>query len=112
VRIKSILRKAGELKINDFDNYSNINEYEKSLISALSGYASIIQQAAEELEPSSIANFVYDLAKKYHKFYSEVRVLSAENEDAKNFRLTLSTLVANVLEDAMELLGIKMPERM
>ena len=112
VRIRSIIRKAGDIKIKDFSDYAGINEYEKSLISTLSDYPELIQQAAEELEPSAIANYAYDLAKKYHKFYSEVRVLGAETEAAKNFRIALSNMVANILRDAMELLGIRMPERM
>ncbi len=112
VRIKSIIRKGNIGKIEDFSDYSQINEYEKSLISILSDYPGLILQAAENLEPSAIANYAYDLAKKYHKFYSEVRVLSAENESAKRFRLALSQTVADILEDAMKLLGIKMPDRM
>lgn len=112
VRIKSIIRKAGKMEIKDFSDYAGINEYEKSLISTLSDYPGLIQQAAEELEPSAIANYAYNLAKKYHKFYSEVRVLSAETEAAKNFRIALSNMVAYILSDAMKLLGIDMPERM
>ncbi len=112
VRIKSILRKTEKTETKNFDNYKEINKYEKSLISTLSGYPDIIQQAANELEPSLIANFAYDLAKKYHKFYSEIRVLGAKNIEAKNFRIALSNMVADILEDAMNLLGIKMPERM
>ncbi|HHH52408.1 MAG TPA: arginine--tRNA ligase [Bacteroidetes bacterium] len=112
VRIKSILRKNDLELDNNYIEYNDINQYEKTLISTLSDYPTLIQQAALEYEPSSIANFAYDLAKKYHKFYSEVRVLSAENIEAKKFRLQLSKSVANTLQSAMDLLGISMPERM
>lgn len=113
VRIKSILRKSNlDLNKINFNQYVDINRFEKSLISTLSNYPKTIQESANNYEPSLIANYAYDLAKKYHKFYSEVRVLGAETEEAKFFRLALSLSVAKTIEDSMALLGIEMPERM
>lgn len=113
VRIKSILKKGADAYSEKLsDSYLDFNLHEKSLITALEDFPSVIQQAAKEYEPSHIANYAYNLAKKYHKFYSEVRVLSAENESAKSFRMKLSKSVAQVIESAMNLLGISMPERM
>ena len=113
VRIKSILKKAEEAYSEKLsDGYLDFNVHEKSLIKALAEYPSVIQQAAKEYEPSHIANYAYNLAKKYHKFYSEVSVLGAESESAKSFRIKLSKSVAKVIESSMNLLGIKMPERM
>ena len=113
VRIMSIMRKAQNFNLkDDFSGYNAINEYEKMLLSTLQGFPAVIKQAAEDYEPSHVANFAYDLAKKYHKFYSEIRVLNAETEDAKQFRLALSKAVADTLATAMDLLGISMPERM
>jgi len=113
VRIKSILRKADlDLSNMDIASYSDINTFEKTLITTLSSYHDVIQDAANNYEPSLIANYAYDLAKKYHKFYSEVRVLSAETEAAKLFRIILSKSVAKTIKSSMKLLGIEMPERM
>ena len=75
-------------------------------------YPDEVHKAAQGYDPSIIANFAYDLAKKFHKFYHDVRVLTAESEEAKAYRLTLCHEVAQVLEHAMGLLGIEMPERM
>jgi len=113
VRIKSIMRKAeGTYDFNDISGYKDFNSHEKNLITTLSSYPNTIQQAAEEYEPSAIANYVYDLAKKYHKYYSEIRILGTEDKSARNFRLALSYSVAQILKSGMDLLGIEMPERM
>lgn len=113
VRIRSIMRKTdpGE-DYSDFMDYKNINEYEKSIISSLEEFPGLIEQAANEYSPALVANYAYELAKKYHKFYSEYRVIGAESTEARNFRYNLSNAVGNVLNCAMDLLGIGMPERM
>ena len=113
VRIKSILRKAeGTYDLQTIGDYNSFNSHEKSLITTLSNYPNTIQQAAEEYEPSAISNYVYDLAKKYHKYYSDVRILGTEEESARNFRIALSASVAKILKSGMDLLGIEMPEKM
>lgn len=113
VRIKSITRKSGESKfVDDYSGYNEINEFEKSLIIGLEQFPEIIAQAAKEYSPALVANYLYELAKKYHKFYSEVKVLGAETLDAKNFRLSLSVFVGQILEKGMNLLGIEMPDKM
>ena len=111
VRIKSVLRKQ-EDSIGNFDDYEAPNEFELALLKEVSEFPNLILEAAENLDPSAIANYSYNLAKTYHRFYHEVRILKAESEGAKAFRLELSKVVMNVLEDAMNLLGIEMPERM
>ena len=71
----------------------------------------LIQEAARELDPSSIANYCYALAKSYSKFWHDVSIFDAQ-EEAKAFRLLLSKLVGSVVKNGMDLLGIEMPERM
>jgi len=90
VRIQSILRKS----------YTTLEPMEKSLMRSLGEFKDILAVAAENLDPSMIANYAYDLGKDYHKFYHDVRILKAESEAAKCFRLQLSRTVARVLRDA------------
>ncbi len=114
VRIQSILRKAKqETQITnlDFKDYA-IQTAEKDLIAQLYTFPALVQTAAEQYDPSLIANFCYDLAKSFHKFYHDFQILRAESEAAKHFRLTLCGTLANVLHTGMGLLGIEMPERM
>ncbi|MBK9256846.1 MAG: arginine--tRNA ligase [Saprospiraceae bacterium] len=112
VRINSILRKAGKpdekIKISRYA----MNDPEKMLLRSLSEYPEILREAGQNLDPSAIANYCYALAKQFHRYYHDVRILNAESEDAKIFRLTLCRNVSKVLNSAMDLLGIEMPERM
>jgi arginyl-tRNA synthetase len=114
VRIKSVLRKAlaDHTDWKSQQGYADLKPGEKELLSQLYQYPEVIQEAADNYDPSSIANYAYSLAKEYHKFYHDHSILKAESEGAKVFRLQLSTMTANVLQSSMSLLGIEMPERM
>ncbi len=52
------------------------------------------------------------MAKTYHRFNHDHRIINAESEEAKAFRIRLCEVTGKVLEFGMELLGIEMPERM
>ncbi len=113
VRIKSILRKLDEVDFDDLNGYESIHEAEKELLQMLHAFPSIIKEAAQDYDPSHLANYCYALAKGYHKFYnSGLSVIRAENQEAKAFRKALSTSTLNVLTSGMGLLGIEIPERM
>ena len=111
VRIQSILRKAGNTSRN-FNGYTNIQSGEKELLAQVYTFPNVVISAAESYDPSEMANYCYNLARAFHKFYHDYPMLRAESEEAKAFRLELSRTVANVLESGMEMLGIEMPERM
>ncbi len=85
---------------------------EKELILILEQYSATIEQAAAELNPSVIANYVFHLAKIFNSFYTEHSIANAETEEKKQLRLKITTMTANVIKSSMQLLGIKVPERM
>ncbi|WP_166334730.1 arginine--tRNA ligase [Sphingobacterium chungjuense] len=109
-RIKSVLRKAGE--VNSSQSVDTITEYERDLIQALSNYPQTVEAAAKDFSPAQIANYVYELAKLYNKFYHELSILKVEEEHIKTFRLKLSTATASVIARCMSLMGITVPESM
>jgi arginyl-tRNA synthetase len=114
-RIKSILRKqldSGQLTVGDEQMTGNLLKAEKEVIVVAEQYGSIIEQAAQEHNPSVIANYVFNLAKTFNSFYSELSVANAETESKKQLRLKISLLTANILKSGMQLLGINVPERM
>jgi len=111
VRIASVLRKQ-EGELGEHSLYKSLKNEEIVLIKELAKYPEVLTSSADNFDPSNLANYCYNLAKAYHRFYHEVRILSAETEEAKNFRLDLSMQVAKVLKRGMHLLGIAMPERM
>ena len=112
VRIQSILRKLEEEKIErDFSDYS-LFEDEKELIILMSNYPNVVRESADNYDPSLIANYAYNLAKAFHRFYNERSILKAESVSAKAFRKELITEVAKILSKSMGLLGVEMPQRM
>ncbi len=112
VRIQSVLRKGMTPDPEKAKGYGPLEDLEKELLAQLYEFPGLILTAAEEYDPSVIANFCYALAKNYHRFYHDHSILSADSEAAQHFRIMLSTTIANTLRTGMELLGIEMPERM
>ena len=108
-RIKSILRKE---TLERKTLTGGLLPLEKQVLYVLEQFPSIIRDAAQELNPSVIANYLFLLAKTYNSFYTEHSVANAENADKKNLRLQLSVMTSGVLKSGMQLLGINVPERM
>jgi arginyl-tRNA synthetase len=91
--------------------YTDLKPTEKEIISQLFDFPTVMQTAADEYDPSSIASYCYNLAKAYSKFWNDVSIFKSEDIE-KAFRLELSQAVVNTLQVGMECLGIEMPERM
>ena len=114
-RIRSILRKAGEQNIAlplSISGNSPLNEKERALIQKLSEYATVVAQAGVDYSPSGIANYCYELTKEFNQFYHDYSILNAEEPAQQIVRLVLARNVAKTIRNAMNLLGIEVPERM
>ena len=110
-RIKSILRKSDNLTDENFDSLS-IQSIEKEIIRFIYDFEAIIVEAGKSYSPALLANYIYEFTKLYNRFYHECPILKEENSQIRNFRLHLSKVSAQVLYNAMSILGITMPERM
>jgi len=111
-RIRSVMAKA-DYKNKISLNYSNVlTVLEKDLIVNLAKYPDVIAASAREYSPAHIANYVFELAKLFNKFYHEESILKAEDTDVRNFRLDLSAATASTIYKGMKLLGIRVPSRM
>ncbi|MDO3641123.1 arginine--tRNA ligase [Mucilaginibacter sp. L3T2-6] len=111
-RIKSVLNKAGFKGKGAEGNYTALEPAERDIIVLLTQFPEIIKNAAESYSPAIVANYVYELAKAYNKFYQDTPILKVDDENVKQFRLQLSAATAKVINKAMKLLGIEVPERM
>ena len=109
-RIRSVLRK-GENK-HKGTSKEVLNEKEIALIRIMYDFPDILVEAARTLNPSLLANFLYELAKEFNQFYHDHSILSAETEGQISQRLLLIESAGNIIESGMELLGIEVPERM
>lgn len=115
-RICAILRKAASMGHADFSNLSfNLDELqstEKEVVIALSQFPDFIKDAGESYSPAIIANYIFELAKDYNRFYNEVSIFNEPNEELFKFRVAFSGAVAKVIKKGMLLLGIDVPEKM
>ncbi len=113
-RIQSLLRKAGALTL-DTTNPENLvlDASEKSLMRHLIKYGEALQIAStKDYDPGRIANYVFELASRFGRFYNEVPILKGDQEDLLKFRLSLCHKTGEVIQDALYHLGIEAPERM
>lgn len=110
-RICSIIRKAA-ITPDSIDLQTNLQGVERQIIQQLCEYENVIADASNKYDPSEIANYAYNLAKLYNKFYGELKILSADTDAEKHLRLTISQATANTIKHAMKLLGIDVPEKM
>jgi arginyl-tRNA synthetase len=116
-RISAILRKAQDMQLDlenpeILDKQSGLKPSEQEVIRLLADFPQKISQAADEYAPSVIAQYAYDLAKEYNRFYTEVPIFGEEDPDILLFRVIFSRSVAQTIKNAMGLLGIEVPERM
>jgi arginyl-tRNA synthetase len=111
-RIQSVLRKAGFDSASAVVVPATISPYERDLIQVLANFPEVIAASAQEFSPAQLANYAYEVAKLYNKFYHEESILKAEQADVKAFRLHLSASAAKIIAESMRLLGIEVPERM
>jgi arginyl-tRNA synthetase len=110
-RICSIIRKAA-ITPDTLNVQTNLQGVERQIIQQLCEYENVIADASNKYDPSEIANYAYNLAKLYNKFYGELKILSADTDAEKHLRLTISQATANTIKHAMKLLGIDVPEKM
>ena len=110
-RIQSLQRKAPQGAGVDW-NALTLNEDETVVIKALLQFPEVMDQAARNFSPAVLANYTYELVKKYNGFYQNNSILKAETEQSIAFRLLLSKKVGEVIKASMNCLGIQVPNRM
>jgi arginyl-tRNA synthetase len=124
VRIRSIFRKAdvatplsrGDARRQSAvaTNVANLvltDPAELNLAKRLCQFAEILPQVLNDFRPNILGNYLFELANSFHAFYEACPVLKSE-EPARSSRLALCELTARVLQRGLDLLGIKVPERM
>ena len=115
-RIKSVLRKAETAEevgsLESLGSLETIEEKELALIQRLCDYPATVRAAGDEFSPAILCNYAYALACDFNSFYHDLSILNEPDAHKRALRLLLAKNVAKVLNAAMALLGIEMPERM
>jgi arginyl-tRNA synthetase len=121
VRIRSVERKAAEMGLGpdsdlkstpDANVYQTLDPRECSLLKRIYQYPDILAEAGRSLSPALVANYFYELVKEYNHFYQGCPIIKEPDSNKRDFRLSLSTFIANHIQDGMGLLGILIPDRM
>lgn len=108
-RLHSVLRKAGRSSATNAYGYPEAEE--KAIIGKLAAYPDLIASLRESLEPSRVAQYVYELAQDLNTFYHHHQILQAEPV-ARAGRLRLIRASLQVLENALGILGIPVLKEM
>jgi arginyl-tRNA synthetase len=130
VRIRSIFRKAGESAVatplwgvSADTRHAETGHRpvatalalaasaEINLAKRLCQFAEVVPQVLNDFRPNILANYLFEVANSFHTFYEACPVLKSE-EPARSSRLALCDLTARVLKHGLDLLGIKVPEKM
>ena len=106
-RIKSILAKAKE-----FETSYKFLPIHRSLILSLNKLRSSYIQCYQEKSLNSLTTALYDVASEFSSFYNSCHILSEPDKKVFNAHLTLLTIVLSNLEEACDVLGIEIPEKM
>ena len=112
-RIKSILRKASERGFaQEVLPAAALLPKEIEIIKMLNIYPQRVKEAGDDHSPAVIANYAYDLAKEFSQYYHDTTILNEADAALRSQRLVLIDVIAKVLVSAMDILGIRLPERM
>ena len=114
-RIRSVLRKEGipgDQRVGAAGTPTPLLPAEKVLLVTTEKYSGIITQAGDEMSPSLISNYAFELAQAFNSFYNLHSIANAETPEKKALRLQLAQLTSTILRSALGLLGIRVPERM
>jgi arginyl-tRNA synthetase len=111
VRIKSLMRKASEQGAEK-GAVAIAEPAERDLALTLDAFATAISDAYDKRMPHLVAEHAYRVAQSFSKFYAACPVLAPGHEQTRASRLTLCAASLLQLETALDLLGVKTPERM
>jgi arginyl-tRNA synthetase len=108
-RIQSLVQKG---YIKDLNQTTAFLPEEIEVIKLMNEAPKVIQEAADNLSPAVLANYLYELVKTFNHFYQNVSIFNEENLELQNMRLILAKNVGEIVHDFCSLLGISVPEKM
>ncbi|MFV1970451.1 MAG: arginine--tRNA ligase [Acidimicrobiia bacterium] len=112
VRIKSILRKARDAGLAPGELIAPTVEQERALMLRLVRIQEVVYRAANLRAPNVIAEYAFDVATDFSRFYEHCHILREEDSARQGSWLTLVEVTLGALATLLDLLGIEIPERM
>ena len=112
VRIRSIQRKAQERGLRPDRILAPIVDGERDLMLVLLRLPEAIGRAAELRAPNHVAEYSYQVASAWNRFYDSCHILDEGDPDRQASWLALAEWTLRTLTLLLDLLGIEIPERM
>ena len=110
IRMKSLLEKGAPLKIGEITKFKT--ETEKELSLTILRLPIILDKALDSKSLNDITEYIYKLTSLYNKFYSENKILTEEDQELQKSWLTLTKIVYDINMMLLDMLAIKVPEKM
>ena len=110
IRMKSLLNKCSDIKTESIKLINGETEKEIGLL--LLELPSVLTKTLETKSMNDLAEYIYKLTSLYNKFYSENIIFTEENKELQESWIELTKLVYKVNMTILDLLSIKVPEKM
>lgn len=110
IRMKSLLDKGSTLNIGKITQFKT--ETEKDIALTILRLPIVLDKALDSRSLNDITEYIYKLTSLYNKFYAENRILTEENKELQKSWLTLTKIVYDINMLLLDILAIKVPEKM
>ena len=110
IRMKSLLNKGENLEIGEITKFKT--ETEKDLALTILRLPSILNKALDSRSLNDITEYIYKLTSLYNTFYAENKILTEEDQELQKSWLTLTKIVYDINMMLLDVLAIKVPEKM
>ncbi|MEM2835026.1 MAG: arginine--tRNA ligase [Candidatus Nezhaarchaeales archaeon] len=112
VRALGILRKSSFTPTPNVDTSKLTHEYERELVIQMAKYPKIFIEAADELKPELLTNYLNQLSELFNSYYEKVNVIKEKDEETRKARLMLVYSIKTVIESCTKALNFKLAQRM
>ena len=113
VRAKSVLEKAKISQGETLKNFPKVSPWETTKVEKLLyRFPEVIERAGREYAPHYIVTYLTELASAFNSFYGNAKIIDESDPSRSDYKLSLTSAVSHVLKNGLNLLGIKVPEKM
>ncbi|MEM4576621.1 MAG: arginine--tRNA ligase [Candidatus Nezhaarchaeales archaeon] len=112
VRALGILRKSGFTPTSEVDTTKLTHGYERELIIQMAKYPKVFVEAADELKPELLTNYLNQISELFNAYYEKVNVIKEKDEETRKARLMLVYAIKSVIESCARALNFKLAQRM
>ena len=112
VRIKSLLVKAADAGFTPDPTGIMVSDEDRDLALILLQFQDILYGAVRNLAPNLLCDYLYRIAQEFSSFYAKYHIISEKDDGIRSSRLALCSLTLKQLKTGLDLLGIRVPDRM